>query len=147
MHAIKIDPLKLFLILLCFLNLNCNNNKGMDESADTKWIIQHENEINSELSKIISERIIANKNDTLWIEKSFVITEYDTTILGSLAKRIKQINKCFEVMYTYSRKMEKRKRITIINDPSGQCLDTTTNHFFIVDSTRYLKISFDTLHK
>ncbi len=136
MHIISTDPLKLFLILLCFLNISCKNHISMDESADTKWIIQNENEINAELSKIISERIIANKSETLWIEKSFVVTEYDTTILGALAKRIKQINKCFEVMYTYSRKMEKRKRITIITDPSGQCLDTTKSHFSIIDSTQ-----------
>jgi len=147
MHVIKIGLLTLFPIFFCFLNINCRNNAVADESADTKWIIQHENEINSELSTIISQKILASKSDTLWIEKSFVITEYDTTILGALAKRIKQINKCFEVMYTYSRKMEKRKRITIIRDPSGECLDTTANSFSIIDSTRYLKISFDTLHK
>lgn len=146
MHLIRIEPLKLVLVVLCFLNLKCRNSTVVDESADTKWIIQNENKINSELSKIISERIIASKNDTLWIEKSFVITEYDTTILGALAKRIKKINSCFDVMYSYSPKMEKRKRITIIWDPSEECSDTTTNPFSLIDSTRYLNISFDTLY-
>lgn len=146
MHLIKIGPLKLFLVVLCFLNLNCRNDTVVDESADTKWIIQNEDKINSELSKIISERIIASKKDTLWIEKSFVITEYDTTILGALAKRIKKINNCFDVMYTYTRRMEKRKTITIIRDPSEECPDTTTRPFSLIDSTRYFKISFDTLY-
>ena len=146
MHLIKSRPLKLFLIVLCFLNLNCGNNNNMDQSAETKWIIQNENKINSELSKVISERIMASKKDTLWIEKSFVITEYDTTILGALAKRIKKINRCFDVMYTYSRKMQQRKIITIIKDTSGQCVYTTSNPFSLIDSTQYLKISFDTLY-
>ena len=146
MQSIKIGLLKFIPVILCYLSLSCRNNVAMNESGDTKWLIQNETKINSELSKIISERRAANKKDTLWIEKSFVITEYDTTILGAFAKRIKEINRCFDVMYTYSRKTQKRKKITIIRDTSGQCVDNATKPFSLIDSTRYLEISFDTLH-
>ncbi len=147
MHLIKkIGTLKLFPLILCFLSLSCRNNTTPFESDDTKWIIQNENEINSELSKMICEQI-ANKKDTLWVEKSIVVTEYDTTILGNLAKRIKKINKCFDVMYTFSRNKKKRKIITIIRDSSEPCFDITKSPFSLIDSTLYFEISFDTTYK
>jgi len=137
--------IKLLVFLLCLFSLECENQTSKYTSEDSKWLIENEVKIDTELNKIFSEKRMEKLKIPFWQSSSFVVTQFDTTILGDFAKRIKKINRCFDVMYTYSRKMENRKRITIIRDLSGQCLDMTTVLFSLIDSTQYLKISFDTL--
>jgi len=147
MYSVKYRFLKrLLVLLLCLFNLKCKNDTSTNKSADSRWLIQNEIKIDSELNKIISEKRKEKLKIPFWQSSSFVITEFDTTVLGDFAKRIKEINKCSIVVYTYSREVEKVKRITIKRDSTGQCLDMTTSPFFLIDSTQYFKISFDTLN-
>lgn len=133
------------LTLILILSAGCKGRMPDSSSDETNWILRNEVKIETELNSRISLRIIENeKYHPNWVEESMIVTEYDSTILGSLAKMIKKLNKCFYVEYTYTPDLNKRKVITITRDEN--CTDTTEGLFSLIDSTRYFKITFDTLH-
>jgi hypothetical protein len=63
------------------------------------WVRRNENEIEISLRKSIAVSDSLSPND-LYIEKTIVVTEYDPSILGELAKKVKSIDSALDVNYT-----------------------------------------------
>lgn len=139
------DLFSKLLLVFVFFFLSCNSTSTKLIGDEGKWILENKERINSELNSRISLRINENEKNRLnWVEESFVVTEYDSTILGSLAKMIKNLNKCFYVEYTYTPDLNKKKIITILRDDN--CNERSIIPFSLIDSTQYFKITFDTLY-
>ena len=131
------------LIAIFVVATGCNHNIDRTISEESEWLVENDDEIDRELNKVINQMAIVD--DSLWIEKSFVITDNDTTVLGAFAQRIKDINKCFEIKYTHYKNPQIQKKITIIRDLSDECHLASKRSFEFIDSTKHFKISFDTL--
>jgi hypothetical protein len=81
-------------------SVNHSEIKGLDSLKSlVEWVQQNEENIATSLRRAIS------KTDNMspqheYIEESIVVTEYDSSILGELARRVKLIDSTLEVNYT-----------------------------------------------
>ncbi|MCX6323576.1 MAG: hypothetical protein NTZ41_05185, partial [Sphingobacteriales bacterium] len=64
----------------------------------------------------------------------------DTTILGLFAKRLNKLSECFDIEYSFSKKLSEKKIITILIDSSNECEILPAKSFLLIDSTEHFEI-------
>jgi hypothetical protein len=124
---------------LSFLYYSCYNADSSSESPDNKrdtvskakknpnqninlvdWVQENEADISFAIGDMVAKHGKMEKSSSIWISKSIVITEFDPSILGELAKKVKSIDNSLDVTFTFSSNSDEKPIIQMIpNDSSG----------------------------
>src|SRR5690348_7475841 len=102
-NSVRYKPLLFFFTIIGVLS--CTNpeskTKTIPENKTLEWIREREENIHTEFMKMLDRTKSHFTADTNWLSRTLVITEYDSTILGELAKLVKAQNDCYLVEYEY----------------------------------------------
>ena len=126
-------------LFLSFLYYSCDNADSSPKSPDNQrdtisvakknpnqninlvdWVQENEADISFAIGDMVAKHEKMEKSSSGWISESIVVTEFDPSILGELAKKVKSIDKSFDVTYTFSSNPDEKPIIQMIpNDSSG----------------------------
>jgi hypothetical protein len=131
-----------FIVLVFAFFISCHDTSPKHLfSVDyrSSWLLKNEDDLNKELNKRIILKINDIPKNAVFNSATIVITKNDSTILGEFAKLFSDYNPCLLISYTFSGDTTKRKVISIVRDPSMNCI-VNTDTILPIDSTKYFII-------
>ena len=88
-----------YLISFVILGQTSCQNSNSSKLEIQKWIRQNEIQLYYQMQTTLTDEIKAIHTDSDLSFRSFVFTKYDSTILGTLASKINNLDTCLETEY------------------------------------------------